>query len=58
MKKEKAPDYPPLELALDELYEARARWRQREYIVTARVMGEVGIDAALDVYNQMRPPDA
>lgn len=46
----KCPEYPPIELALDELYEARKRWADREWIVTARVMAEVGIDAALDEY--------
>lgn len=37
---------------LDELYEARARWRRAEWITTPRVMARVGIDEALDNYNE------
>lgn len=30
------------------LVEAREAWQRREWLITARVMAEVGIDAALD----------
>jgi hypothetical protein len=50
-------EYDHRETLLDELYEARARWERKDYLLTARVMGDVanggsGIDEALDALTQ------
>jgi hypothetical protein len=50
-------DYGAASDNIDALYEARALWQRKGWLLTPRVMAECGIDLALDEFNRLRADD-